>query len=54
MSFNAKMILFLIGIMILGTIGGTIFPLFSLIRDLAFIVLIFFLGYLLYKKLFKK
>lgn len=54
MTVDTKIVLFLLGIMILGAIGGTRVRFFSSIGDLAFIAFIVFLGYLLFKKLFKK
>lgn len=54
MSINKKIVVFLIGIMILGKIGGSVVEVFSVIGDLAFFALIVFFGYLLFKKLFMK
>ena len=54
MTLDTKIVLFLIGIMVLGAVGGIKLPLFSSIGDLAFIAFIVFLGYMLFKKLFKK
>lgn len=51
---NGKIIIFLLGIMILAAVGGSKLRLFSQVGDVAFIVLIIFLGYLLYIKLFSK
>ncbi|MEZ3435567.1 MAG: hypothetical protein K1W34_13260 [Lachnospiraceae bacterium] len=51
---GAKVVLFLIGIMVLAMIGGSKIALFSVVGDLAFVILILFLGYLLFKKLFMR
>lgn len=51
---NKKIVVFLIGIMVLSFIGSSVSSIFSLIGKLAFILLIVFLGYLLFKKLFMK
>lgn len=51
---SGKIVIFLLGIMVLATVGGTKLGLFSQVGDVAFIVLIIFLGYLLYMKLFSK
>lgn len=54
MTMDTKIVLFLLGIMVLGAVGGTRIRIFSSIGDLAFIAFIVFLGYLLFNKLFKK
>lgn len=51
---DIKIIIFLIGVAILGSIGGSIIPQFTLIGELAFVLLIVFLIYVLFKKLFLK
>lgn len=51
---GAKVVLFLIGIMVLAMIGGSKIALFSVVGDFAFVMLILFLGYLLFKKLFMR
>lgn len=51
---SGKIIIFLLGIMVLASVGGMKLGLFTKIGDVAFIVLIIFLGYLLYIKLFSK
>lgn len=51
---GSKVTLFLLGIMILAKLGGTKIDLFNTVGDFAFIVLVLFLGYMLFKKLFMR
>lgn len=51
---DLKIIVFLICIIILCTIGEGILPIFATIGRLAGILLIIFLGYVIFKKIFLK
>lgn len=49
---DIKIILFLIGIMILSEFGSEKMQMLGTVGDVVFIILIIYLGYLLFKKLF--
>lgn len=51
---GSKITLFLLGMMILAKLGGTKVDLFNTVGDFAFVALILFLGYMLFKKLFMR
>ena len=51
---SKKIVIFLVGVMALTAIGGTKLVLFKTIGDFAFIALVLYFGYILFKKLFMK
>ncbi len=51
---DIKIILFLLGVMVLSEFGSEKMEILGRLGDIVFIILIFYLGYLLFKKLFVK
>lgn len=51
---DAKVILFLVGVMVLAEVGSSKMLMLGMLGDVFFVVLILYLGYVLFKKLFMR
>lgn len=51
---DAKVILFLVGVMVLAEVGSSKMLMLGMLGDVVFVVLILYLGYVLFKKLFMR